>query len=280
MASNTASDPRRAVVQRLESLRRAGLTHLPKSARPEVVATTVAATTVPAAIPVERETEPTLVPPTEMSAPQGRASVANDPPVSRPPSTLSLEERTQKLCDAAQGVAACVRCQELVETRTNTVYGVGAPDAKLLFVGEAPGADEDKQGEPFVGQAGQLLDKIIVACGLKREEIYICNSLKCHPPGNRNPSPEEAGHCREYLDEQIAIVDPDYIVLWGSVAVKNLLDTKEAIDRLRGKFLSYGRAKVLCTYHPSYLLRNPPVKKDVWDDMKFLFNDMGIKLGH
>ena len=158
------------------------------------------------------------------------------------------------------------------------MFGVGDPQARLLFIGEAPGADEDKQGEPFVGKAGQLLNKIIEACKLRREEVYICNILKCRPPGNRTPSGEEAAHCREYLDGQIGIVDPDYIVCWGSVAAQNLLGTTSPIGRLRGKFYTHGRARVLCTYHPSYLLRNPAAKKDVWDDMKVLFRDMGVEL--
>ena len=176
-------------------------------------------------------------------------------------------------------VADCTRCAELAETRTQTVFGVGDPHAKILFLGEAPGADEDRQGEPFVGRAGKLLDDIITACKLKREEIYICNILKCRPPGNRNPTDEEAANCREYLDGQIRLVNPEYIVCWGSVAAKNLLDSKVSIGKMRGRFHVHGNAKVLCTYHPSYLLRNPSAKKDVWDDMKFLFRDMGVELG-
>jgi DNA polymerase len=155
---------------------------------------------------------------------------------------------------------------------------VGNPEAKILFVGEAPGADEDAQGEPFVGRAGQLLNDIIKACRLKREEIYICNVLRCRPPGNRLPSPEEAGNCREYLDGQIAHVNPVYIVCWGACAAQNLLGVTDAIGKLRGRFHQYGSAKVLCTYHPSYLLRNPAAKKDVWEDMKVLFLDMGVDL--
>ena len=147
-----------------------------------------------------------------------------------------------------------------------------------MFIGEAPGGDEDKQGEPFVGRAGQLMNKIIEACKIKREDVYICNILRCRPPGNRNPTPTEAGNCREYLDGQIATVDPDYIVCWGTIAAQNLLDTMTTIGRLRGKFWQHGRAKVLCTYHPSYLLRNPSAKKDVWKDMKFLFADRGVNL--
>jgi DNA polymerase len=178
----------------------------------------------------------------------------------------------------ADKVAGCRRCEELAATRTQTVFGVGNPRAKILFIGEAPGADEDRQGEPFVGRAGQLLNKIIEASKLNREDLYICNVLKCRPPENRTPLPAECNHCREYLEGQLAIVDPDYIVCWGGVAAQNLLQSTLTIGRLRRKFLQYGRAKVLCTYHPSYLLRNPPAKKDVWEDMKFLMADMGVDL--
>lgn len=177
-----------------------------------------------------------------------------------------------------KAVSACRLCQELAETRTSTVFGVGDPEAKILFIGEAPGADEDRQGEPFVGRAGKLLDQIIEACGIRREEIYICNILKCRPPENRNPTPDEAGNCRKFLDGQIAAVRPEYIVCWGSVAAKSLLDSTETIGRMRRKFFEYAGAKVLCTYHPSYLLRNPSAKKDVWEDMQLLFADMGINL--
>lgn len=208
------------------------------------------------------------------------AAQVSEPVVVAPfkPLDLPRDERVTRLNVLADRVKACVRCQELAQTRTQTVFGVGNPEAKILFVGEAPGADEDKQGEPFVGRAGQLLNDIIKACRLRREDIYICNVLRCRPPGNRLPSPEEAGNCREYLDGQIAIVNPEYIVCWGSTAAKNLLNSEAPIGKMRGKFYEYGRAKVVCTYHPSYLLRNPAAKKDVWEDMKFLFKDMGVDL--
>ena len=155
---------------------------------------------------------------------------------------------------------------------------MGNPQARIVFVGEAPGADEDAQGEPFVGRAGQLLNDIIKACRMRREDIYICNVLRCRPPGNRLPAPEEASNCREYLDGQLALVNPEYIVCWGACAAQNLLGSVETIGKLRRKFFTYGRAKVLCTYHPAYLMRNPAAKKDVWEDMKMLFLDMGIDL--
>ncbi|MDA1015212.1 MAG: uracil-DNA glycosylase [Planctomycetota bacterium] len=195
-----------------------------------------------------------------------------------PVSNLSRDKRIQSLAALAARVAQCTRCQQLASTRTQTVFGVGNPEAKIMFIGEAPGADEDEQGEPFVGRAGQLLDKIIEASKLVREELYICNILRCRPPGNRNPANEEAANCREYLDGQIATVNPEYIVCWGLIAAKNLLDSTISIGKLRGKFHQHGNAKVLCTYHPSYLLRNPAAKTDVWKDMKFLMKDMGVDL--
>lgn len=191
-------------------------------------------------------------------------------------SAATLEIRRQQLTELASCVAGCVRCPELARTRKQTVFGVGNPRAKVMFIGEAPGADEDRIGEPFVGRAGQLLTKIIEACGWKREEIYICNILRCRPPENRTPSETEAGNCREYLDGQIAIVDPDYIVCWGSCASQNLLAVKDSIGSMRGRFFQHGRAQVLCTYHPSYLLRNPAAKKPVWEDMKLLLTKMGL----
>ncbi len=193
------------------------------------------------------------------------------------PSTLTLAEREQQLATLSKAVSKCVRCRELASIRTQTVFGVGNPEAQVMFIGEAPGADEDKAGEPFVGRAGRLLNDIIAACGWQREDLYICNILRCRPPGNRNPTPDEAAHCREYLDGQIRLVDPDYIVCWGSVAAHNLLDEQSPIGKLRQKWATYGRAKVLCTYHPSYLLRNPAAKKPVWEDMQFLLADMGLE---
>ena len=193
------------------------------------------------------------------------------------PSTLSPAEREQELTSISKTVSMCVRCEELASTRTQTVFGVGNPEAEVMFIGEAPGADEDAQGEPFVGRAGKLLNDIIAACGWQRSDLYICNILRCRPPGNRNPTSEEATNCREYLDGQIRVVDPDYIVCWGTVAAHNLLDETTSIGKMRQKWFKYGRAKVLCTYHPSYLLRNPPAKKPVWEDMKYLLAEMGLK---
>ena len=190
----------------------------------------------------------------------------------------TADDKSKVLCDLSKVVAACRRCTELAEFRTQTVFGIGNADARIMFIGEAPGVDEDRQGEPFVGRAGQLLNRIIEACQLKREDLYICNILCCRPPGNRNPRPQEAGNCREFLDAQIRVVQPEFIVCWGTVAAQNLLGEKRSIGRLRRQFLKYGAARVLCTYHPSYLLRNPAAKKDVWDDMKFFMKEVGVEL--
>lgn len=186
-------------------------------------------------------------------------------------------ERQRELSALAERVAACARCQELADTRTQTVFGVGDSEARVMFIGEAPGADEDRQGEPFVGRAGKLLTRIIKACGWERKDVYICNILRCRPPGNRNPTKTEADNCREYLDGQIRIIEPEYIVCLGSVAAHNLLEMTESIGKLRTRWFKYGRAKVLCTYHPSYLLRNESAKKPVWEDMKMLLAEMGLE---
>jgi DNA polymerase len=175
-------------------------------------------------------------------------------------------------------VAGCVKCPQLAAARTQTVFGVGNPQARLCFFGEAPGADEDRQGEPFVGRAGQLLTKIIEACTLKREDVYILNVLKCRPPENRTPLPDEVVNCRGYFERQFDILKPEFICCLGTTAAQSLLQTDETIGKLRGRFHEYRGATVLCTYHPSYLLRNPAAKKDVWEDMKVLMRKMGVEL--
>jgi DNA polymerase len=174
-----------------------------------------------------------------------------------------------------QEVAGCTRCGELASTRTQTVFGVGNPNARLCFLGEAPGADEDRLGEPFVGRAGQLLNKILQACKLRREDVYILNILKCRPPGNRNPAPDEAQNCRRFLNRQLELIQPEFICCLGAVAAQNLLDTTDSIGRLRGKVHNYRGTQVVCTYHPAYLLRNPSAKSQTWDDMKLLMCEMG-----
>ena len=162
----------------------------------------------------------------------------------------------------------CTRCKLHGLGRRQIVFGVGNPDADLMFVGEAPGADEDVQGEPFVGRAGQLLTKIIEAIGLRRQDVYIANLIKCRPPGNRNPEPDEMEQCEPFLLRQIDTIKPKVIVALGKFAAQSLLRTTDPITRLRGREFRYREAILMPTYHPAYLLRMPSAKRDVWSDMK------------
>jgi uracil-DNA glycosylase family 4 len=164
--------------------------------------------------------------------------------------------------------AACSRCKLHTLGRTQVVFGVGNPTADLMFVGEAPGADEDIQGEPFVGRAGQLLTKIIEAIDLRREDVYIANVIKCRPPGNRNPEPDEVEQCEPFLFRQIDTVKPKVIVALGKFAAQCLLRTNDPITRIRGREFKYRDAILIPTYHPAYLLRTPSAKREVWEDMK------------
>ncbi len=163
----------------------------------------------------------------------------------------------------------CHRCR-LSESRKNIVFGAGDPHARLVFVGEGPGYDEDQKGEPFIGAAGRLLTKIIEAIKYTREQVYICNIIKCRPPGNRNPLPDEIEVCLPFLKRQLAAIKPDVICALGAFAAQALLETTMPISKLKGRFHDYNGIRVLPTYHPAYLLRNPGKKRDVWEDMKKL----------
>jgi uracil-DNA glycosylase len=245
----------RSVVQRLESLQRAGVTHVKK---------------------VAKRVSPRL------SEGVSHSQVAQPPSAVQSGGTVGGGRATEPRCAAlaavAKEVAACTRCAELAQTRTQTVFGVGNPHARLVFCGEAPGADEDRLGEPFVGRAGQLLNDIIVkGMKMRRQDIYILNILRCRPPANRAPLPVEAAACREYLDRQLAIIQPEFICCLGAVAAQNLLGTDATIGRLRGRIHDYQGIKVLCTYHPAYLLRNPEAKRPVWDDIRLLMGEMEKK---
>jgi len=191
---------------------------------------------------------------------------------------LPLDQRAAALAAVRSEVVLCRRCDELAQKRTQTVFGVGNPHPRLCFLGEAPGADEDRQGEPFVGAAGQLLDKIIAACTLKREDVYILNVLKCRPPGNRTPLPDEVANCRPFFERQLEILQPEFICCLGAVAAQTLLRTTRPVGQLRGKFHAYRNSQVVVTYHPSYLLRTPEMKRHTWDDMKMLMQAMGIPI--
>jgi uracil-DNA glycosylase len=218
-------------------------------------------------------------PPTAEPAPRAEAAIQPSlfAPAEEPPTQGDVEQRRHELIVLAQRVSGCQRCSELLVSRSRTVFGVGPLDTDLCFVGEAPGATEDQRGEPFVGEAGKLLDRIIAACGMKRSEVYICNICKCRPPGNRLPTAEEAGNCREYLERQLELVRPKFICALGGCAAQNLLNTSQSIGKLRGRFHEYKGIPVMCTYHPAFLLpgRSPHKKKDVWEDMKNLLERMG-----
>lgn len=188
-------------------------------------------------------------------------------------------EFAETLGELEEKIKGCKKC-ELWKTRTNFVFGVGNPKADIVVIGEAPGADEDLKGEPFVGRAGQLLNKILEATGFKREEVYICNILKSRPPGNRNPLPAEVDVCKPYLDKQLKLIDPKIILLLGKVAAETLLKTKEPLNKIRGKVHDYKGWKVMVTFHPAALLRNPNWKRPAWEDMQLFktkYEDMLVK---
>lgn len=197
------------------------------------------------------------------------------PIAAEPPSRAAHPEKAALLAPIQARVAVCVKCPHLAASRTQTVFGVGNPDAELMFIGEAPGADEDARGEPFVGRAGQLLTKIIETMGFSRAEVYIANVLKCRPDmpqgssGNRPPTPAEMQTCLPYLAEQIAIIQPKVLVALGATAVEGLLGTRSTMREMRGKWHSHQETPLMITYHPSYLLRNqaPSEKRKVWEDM-------------
>ncbi|MDB5310489.1 MAG: Uracil glycosylase superfamily protein [Gemmataceae bacterium] len=284
-------DPRAALARQLklhlESLKAAGVEFVPVVA--PMTFTLPDPVMIAAPVP-EAQPEPLAGPPiSREAAKQGVPFPPPDPtavPISVPAVTGLFDEpqttipdspadRRHELTVLAESVAPCARCPELYATRTQTVFGVGPVDPDICFVGEAPGADEDATGEPFVGRAGQLLNRIIAACGYEREEVYICNTIKCRPPNNRTPTPDERSNCREYFDSQIALVRPKYIVCLGATAAQNVLGTPLGIGRLRGRVHKYRNIPVVCTYHPAALLRTEAWKKDTWEDMKMLLRTMG-----
>jgi uracil-DNA glycosylase family 4 len=277
----------RAARQIMQSYQRAGVTDLRVANALDLTPLETALSAF-AGTMLPQEQSSTSSPPAPKSESPGNKPSAAKPSENKQSKLIGLStpgswpQRTgtpaDMLAELAAEVAGCVQCKELASTRKQTVFGVGNPDARLCFFGEAPGADEDKQGEPFVGKAGQLLTKIIEACTLRREEVYILNTLKCRPPGNRNPAQEELANCAPFWEKQMEIVQPEFIVCLGTFAAQTLLDTVTSIGKLRSKFHTYRGAKVIATYHPSYLLRNPAAKKPVWEDMQLLLAEMGISL--
>lgn len=180
----------------------------------------------------------------------------------------NTNDRVESLDDIRRDLGECIRCKLHRAGRRHIVFGTGHPRAALMFVGEAPGHDEDEQGVPFVGRAGQLLTRIIESIGLRREEVYIANVIKCRPPENRNPEPDEVIECERFLLRQVQSIRPRVIVVLGTFAARTVLRTIEPISKLRGRVYKYGRAFVVPTFHPAYLLRSPERKRDVWEDMK------------
>jgi len=190
---------------------------------------------------------------------------------------LKVKDKADALEKLKAKVLKCKKC-DLYKSRTNLVLGEGSPNAELMFVGEAPGRDEDLQGKPFVGRAGKLLGKIIEAMGLKREDVYIANILKDRPPENRNPQEDEIKACIPYLKEQIKIIQPKVICALGTFAAQRLLEEETTISKLRGKFYVYEGIKLMPTYHPAYLLRNSKEKATVWSDMKLIMKELNLKI--
>ncbi len=337
--SDGSIEVRHLVLQRLESLRRAGVTQL---ARRSVVANAIASsgplptdgaaglTRTPVATPTGNvESERPAVSPSKLVRPAGAAAPlvnAEIKPVgdgtgarglegkegrggahdseSRPTlagSGAELEKsggpaagrggtrdserratmgktRLPQLEMLRQEVAACTRCPNLAETRMQTVFGAGDPFARLVFMGEAPGAEEDRTGEPFVGRAGQLLTDIIEkGMLLQRTDVYILNTLKCRPPGNRLPHEDEVTQCRPFFERQLELIRPEFICCLGLVAAQALLQTKHTVGQLRGSWHEYQGSQVIVTYHPSYLLRNPAAKQETWKDIKMLLAAMGLR---
>ena len=263
MAADDGGDARedlRALVGQLRtnlaSRQRAGLMGVPRKPSARTAVAAVPASPTASAAPRTSQSVATAAP-----SPAPRATApATDEPSARPTGAAGLAVVREDLGD-------CQRCK-LAPLRTKLVFGVGNPNAHLVFVGEAPGADEDAQGEPFVGKAGQLLTKMIEAMGYARQDVYICNILKCRPPGNRNPEPDEIEKCEPFLKAQLAALRPRVIVALGKFAAQCLLRDETPISRLRGTFRSYEGIPLMPTFHPAYLLRDPSKKKEAWEDLK------------
>ena len=283
-----SDNPNRAIAQALNSWRLSGLDQMPQyspsietnlgqaeqgAENPSPAAEAIQ--NIAAQAPLVTEPAPDSTPHSSLLTPHS-TNVASSLNMTNN-NLIESSDPVEALAMLQKRVAQCTLCKVLPETRTQTVFGVGNPRARLLFLGEAPGADEDAQGIPFVGRSGRLLtDMIEKGMKISRDDVYICNVLRCRPPQNRNPLPEEAAFCRPFMEAQIKIVNPEFICCLGAVAAKNLLQTDTSIGKLRGTIHNWQGYKVVCTYHPSYLLRNPPAKKDAWIDLQLLMRAMGL----
>ncbi len=287
-----SDNPNRAIAQALNSWRQAGLDQMPQysasmeanigqaeqgAENPSPAAETIPDSAAQAPSVTEPVPESRVVPTSQPSLLTPDLTNTSSSPNMPDNKLIESSDPVEALAMLQKRVAQCRLCKVLPETRTQTVFGVGNPRARLLFLGEAPGADEDAQGIPFVGRSGRLLtDMIEKGMKISRDDVYICNVLRCRPPQNRNPLPEEAAFCRPFMEAQIKIVNPEFICCLGAVAAKNLLQTDTSIGKLRGTIHNWQGYKVVCTYHPSYLLRNPPAKKDAWIDLQLLMRAMGL----
>ncbi len=218
--------------------------------------------------------------PSGVSTPEAARTSPASPPIALPSSSSLFEERIEN--DSLERIREdigpdCTRCK-LHVARKNIVFGVGNPKAQLVFVGEGPGRDEDEQGEPFVGRAGKLLTSMIEAMGLKRSDVYICNVVKCRPPENRLPEKDEIATCSPYLFRQLGVIAPKVICALGSCSAQTMLQTTQGISRFRGEWFDYHGSKFIATYHPAYLLRNPPAKSEVWKDLQKIMAYLGLEL--
>lgn len=277
---------RQSLLQSLENYERCGLRRIPRVSAdtlPSEILAAIEQARTPPSRPVVADLAPALVtttaaspmPPTAVADTRTESEIVAERPWVLP--ALSADERQSRFEVLNGEVKACRKCADIVCFRQQTVFGTGPLQPTVCFMGEAPGADEDRSGEPFVGRAGQLLTKIIEAMQLKRNEVFILNALKCRPPQNRTPVPEEIEHCQPFVESQLEILQPKYIVCLGAVAVRSLLGLSLPVGSLRGRFHQYRQARVIVTYHPSYLLRNESAKKLVWQDMQMLMQELGLK---
>jgi uracil-DNA glycosylase len=280
-----------AAIQQLQELKSQGVRFVPVSAEALAAlqqAAPAATKRFPAPAPKPAPAPPVASKPVEMKPAATKefllSSPSEAPQVAAP--VLSPEAKASAFAELRQRALACVKCAHLASSRKNVVFGVGSIDAQLMFVGEAPGMDEDEQGEPFVGKAGQLLTKIIQTTGLQRGDVYIANILKCRPDtpgqsaGNRKPTPEEMNTCIPYLHEQIDLIRPKVLVALGATAVEGLLGKTVGITRLRGNWQTYRGIPLMPTYHPAYLLRNQALaeKRRVWEDMLQVMEKLGMPI--
>jgi uracil-DNA glycosylase len=286
-----------ATIQHLEGLKARGVRFV--SVQPEMLSALKSAPTqakaapatlraTPSPAPAVRQVVPVAPPPKPVEAPVVKPAALFTEPVETKivAAALSPEAKAAAFADLRSRAMSCVKCPNLASSRKNVVFGVGNTEAQLMFVGEAPGADEDEQGEPFVGKAGQLLTKIIQTMGLQRSDVYIANILKCRPDtpgqsaGNRKPTPEEMATCIPYLHEQIDLIRPKVLVALGATAVEGLLGKTIGITKLRGNWNTYRGIPIMPTYHPAYLLRNQAMseKRRVWEDMLAVMEKLGMPI--